>query len=60
MRPGVWDTLAATALVVVGTEGNRRKMTCVVPSRYGVFSASRTNPPSVSASLSVATGGLAT
>jgi hypothetical protein len=36
------------------------KITCVVPSRYGVFSARRTSPPSISDSLSVATGGLET
>src|SRR5690606_40594777 len=38
----------------------RSNMMCVVPSRYGVFSAQRTSPPSVSDSRSVATGGLAT
>src|SRR5690606_35510121 len=36
------------------------KITCGVPSRYGVFNAQRTFPPSVSDSRSVATGGLAT
>lgn len=30
---------------------------CVVPSRYGVFSAQRTWPEAVSATRSVATGG---
>jgi hypothetical protein len=35
------------------------KITCVVPSRYGVFSAKRTSPFSVSDSRSVAIGGLA-
>jgi hypothetical protein len=38
----------------------RSIITCVVPSRYGVFSARRTSPHSVSDSRLVATGGRAT
>jgi hypothetical protein len=43
-----------------GGQDARTNIACVVPSRYGVFSAKRTSPPSVSDSLSVATGGLET
>ena len=46
--------------VRAGRVGSGSKIRCVVPSRYGVFSVSRTCPLPVSASRSVATGGLAT
>jgi hypothetical protein len=45
---------SATSLAI---KSSGSKITCVVPSRYGVFSARRTRPPSVSDSCPVATGG---
>jgi len=43
-----------------GGQDARSNITCVVPSRYGVFSALRTLPAGVSDKRSVATGGLET
>jgi hypothetical protein len=43
-----------------GGQDARSNITCVVPSRYGVFNAQRTCPLSVSDNRSVATGGLET
>src|SRR5690554_4742115 len=59
LRPGHRPlSVAGPASLAIKSSGS--KITCVVPSRYGVFSAQRTSPPSVSDNRSVATGGLAT